>query len=235
MTCLDTLPPEILFQILSYTEPICSMNLKSYPLNALAETNKQLNAIVEEREFAKMTMTQASQQTHLSKLDLFTPSPLHPSLPPLATGAYPVMGSVATMLSTADVLERNSYIRSLLGDKAHDEAYMRVRPATHERIIKHLNIEYHEGVGWVESKDLGDEDESEEKGEGGRKGPKSMWTREGRRRYVEKGLKREREALGMQECEDYMAGVRRRFRKGKGKSAAFEVDGKAKKSLYFTI
>lgn len=48
MTCLDTLPPEILFQILSYTEPICSLNLKSYPLNALAETNKQLNAIVEE-------------------------------------------------------------------------------------------------------------------------------------------------------------------------------------------
>ena len=135
------------------------------------------------------------------------------------------MGSVATMLSTADVLERNSYVRSLLGHKAQDEADMRVRPATHERIMKHLNIEYHEGVGWLEGKGLGDDDESGEKGESERKGPKSMWTREGRRRYVEKGLKREWEALGMRECEDYMAGVRRRFRKGKGKAVAVKADG----------
>ena len=48
MSRLDTLPPEILFNILSYTEPICNLNLTSYPLNALAATNKQLNAVVEE-------------------------------------------------------------------------------------------------------------------------------------------------------------------------------------------
>ncbi|KAH7388794.1 hypothetical protein BKA66DRAFT_489929 [Pyrenochaeta sp. MPI-SDFR-AT-0127] len=45
---LDTLPPEILFSILTYTEPTCDPQLVSYPLNALAETNKQLNSVVEE-------------------------------------------------------------------------------------------------------------------------------------------------------------------------------------------
>lgn len=42
------------------------------------------------------TMTNAIKQHHLSKLDIFTPSRLHPSLPPLAHGEYPVMGGVAT-------------------------------------------------------------------------------------------------------------------------------------------
>jgi hypothetical protein len=59
MSRLDTLPPEILFNILSYTEPPHCLRLSSslssaassityYPLNALAATNKQLHAIVEE-------------------------------------------------------------------------------------------------------------------------------------------------------------------------------------------
>lgn len=48
MSRLDTLPPELLFTILSYTEPVLNPALQTHALNALAATNKQLNAIVEE-------------------------------------------------------------------------------------------------------------------------------------------------------------------------------------------
>ncbi|RMZ69209.1 hypothetical protein GMOD_00003144 [Pyrenophora seminiperda CCB06] len=48
MTHLDTLPPEILFNVLSYTEPDLNPTLSIPVLNALAATNKHLNAIVEE-------------------------------------------------------------------------------------------------------------------------------------------------------------------------------------------
>ena len=48
MANLDTLPPEILFTVLSYTEPNLNPTLPTYPLNTLAATNKHLNAIVEE-------------------------------------------------------------------------------------------------------------------------------------------------------------------------------------------
>jgi hypothetical protein len=167
-------------------------------------------------------MTQATQQTHLSKLDLFTPSPLHPILPPLPTGLYHVMGGTATMLSTPDVLARSAYIHSLLGDKAKDDAYMRPRPAAHERIIKHLNIEYLEGTGWWLGPDMEDEDPGEwdtEKGEGKRKGngPRSMRSEEERRKYAEKGLRREWEAMGIEPYKNLMGGVRRRAGRGKGR------------------
>ncbi|KAF7677081.1 hypothetical protein GT037_005293 [Alternaria burnsii] len=294
MNRLDTLPPEVLFNILSYTEPICNLNLTSYPLNALAATNKQLNAVVEEyarnllkrhadivpprnarvftcrrkwlaeicyfckkpskrkaclyktlvccfkcdkAEFPKMvhfqfpsstcpvddnanntssqTMTQAIQETHLSKLDLFTPSPLHPTLPPLPTGLYHCMGGTATMLSTPHVQARKTYIHTLLGSKATDESYLRPRPSAHERIIKHLNIEYFEGRGWWQAPDMEDEDSCEEdtgEGEGKKKakGPYSMRSAESRRAYAEKGLKKEWLALGMEEHENFMGGVKRR-------------------------
>jgi len=48
MPDLTSLPPEILFTILSYTEPNLNPTLSTYPLNTLAATNKHLNAIVEE-------------------------------------------------------------------------------------------------------------------------------------------------------------------------------------------
>ena len=41
-------------------------------------------------------MTDAIKQYNLSKLDIFTPNRLHPTLPPLAHGEYSVMGGVAT-------------------------------------------------------------------------------------------------------------------------------------------
>ncbi|EDU40004.1 hypothetical protein A1F94_000218 [Pyrenophora tritici-repentis] len=64
-------------------------------------------------QFEKMTMTEALRTTGLSKQDLFTPSELHPNLPPLRTGLYPIYGGTATMLSTPDVLARKAYIKSL--------------------------------------------------------------------------------------------------------------------------
>lgn len=160
-------------------------------------------------------MTQAIQETHLSKLDLFTPSPLHPTLPPLPTGLYHCMGGTATMLSTPHVQARKTYIHTLLGSKATDDSYMRPRPSAHERIIKHLNIEYFEGRGWWQAPDMEDEDSCEgDTGEGeGRKkgkGPYSMRSAESRRAYAEKGLKREWMALGMEEHENFMGGVKRR-------------------------
>ncbi|KAL1791884.1 hypothetical protein ACET3X_009635 [Alternaria dauci] len=273
MSRFDTLPPEILFNILSYTEPICNLTLPSYPLNALAATNKQLNAVVEEYarnllkrhadivpprkariftcrrkwlaeicyfckkaskrkaclyktlaccfkcdkvEFPKMTMTQAIKETRLSKLDLFTPSPLHPTLPPLPTGLYPCMGGVATMLSTPHVQARKDYIHARLGSKVRDNTYMRSRPSIHERIIRGLNIQYIEGDGWwaaphMEPEELRDGDNGEGGGRWRPTGPYSLHSVEERRKLVEgRWLQREWMDLGVGAYEDCMSGVKRR-------------------------
>ncbi|CAO2650576.1 Nn.00g018680.m01.CDS01 [Neocucurbitaria sp. VM-36] len=246
---LDTLPPEILFNILSFTEPTCNPTLISYPLNALAETNKYLNTIVEEyargllkqhanitppkssriftcrrkwlgeicqfcnkpskrrailyptltccracdkEHFPKMTMTKATQDFHLSKLDLFTPNTLHPRLPRLAIGIYAVMGGTATMIAEADVLARRDHIYKLLGRKAQDASYMRNRPARHHRIIKHLDIM------WSYSKSAwrAAPERSEALVENG---PKSMRTEENRKEYARKAIQKEWAAIGMSE------------------------------------
>jgi hypothetical protein len=135
-------------------------------------------------------MTEAIQITHLSKLDLFTPSPLHPHLPPLATGSYVVNGGTATMLSRSDVHARRNHIYAFLGDKVKNEKYMRVRPTTHQRIIKHMGIEYHSGIfRWINTGEVGRKE--------GRNLPKSMQSREARREFAAKGLEREWEAMGM--------------------------------------
>jgi hypothetical protein len=158
-------------------------------------------------------MTQATQATHLSKLDLFTPSPLHPDLPPLATGLYYVMGGAATMLSTPDVLARKT---------AQDDATMRVRPARHDRIIKHLNIAYYDEVGWLMRQVRNLDGHA---GEAGRKtGPKSMQTEESRREYAEKGLRREWAEMGVEPRRDYMACVRRRTGRRERRVGVVEED-----------
>lgn len=138
------------------------------------------------------TMTLASKTHHLSKLDLFTPNALHPSLPPLTSGLLPVMGSTATMILEVDVLKRKAHIRHLLGPKNHtggDEDMYR-RPAAHDRIVTHLGLYFCPARG------------------GWRKAPpaspaamdkavKSMRSEEGRREYVRKALEREWAAMGM--------------------------------------
>ncbi|KAF1840970.1 uncharacterized protein K460DRAFT_410363 [Cucurbitaria berberidis CBS 394.84] len=240
---LDALPPEILFNILSFTEPTYDPTLISYSLNALAGTNKHLNSVVEEyargllkqhanitprksskiftcrrkwlaeicqfckklskrtailypsltccracdrEHFPKMTMTNATQDYNLSKLDLFTPNALHPRLPRLATGAYKVMGGNAVMVAEADVLARRDHVYKLLGEKAQDASYMRKRPATHNRITQHLGIVWNctngsWGKGSGPSSTL----------------PKSMRTEEDRKEYVKKALQKEWAAMNV--------------------------------------
>lgn len=142
-------------------------------------------------------MTEARDQTHLSKLDLFTPSPLHPRLPPLPTGMS--SGNLATMLSTPDVLARKEHIRALLGDGANDEAAMHKRQAKHDRIMKHLNIDYFQGTGWVEKDEAKD---GRSMGVPKKNPPKSMQTREARMLYAQVGMREEWKALGRDVGED---------------------------------
>ncbi|KAH8727589.1 hypothetical protein GQ44DRAFT_748327 [Phaeosphaeriaceae sp. PMI808] len=252
MPKIDNLPPEIILEIISFSLAAhnrCPSSL--HPLNAIATTNKYLNAIVEEytrgllkqqlnftppkssktfscrrkwlaetcqfckrksqrrsimyadvtccrlcdkQYFPKITMTQATKEYDLSKLDLFTPNELHPTLPPLTSGLYTVMGSAATMILQRDVVARKAYIQRSLGAKGADTVYMHRRPAAHDRIIAHMGLYFSCGNG--------------SRGSGWRKAPvlseaamekvaKSMRTEEGRREYVRKGLEREWEAMGM--------------------------------------
>jgi hypothetical protein len=143
-------------------------------------------------------MTQAAHDHSLSKLDLFTPNELHPTLPPLTIGVYTVMGSPCTMILESDVLARKAYITSMLGVAA--EKFMQRRPATHDRIIAHMGLYYCCGNGtrpgrWRKAPPLNEVAVE--------KAAKSMRTEEGRRWYVRKGLEREWEALGVRTgCED---------------------------------
>jgi hypothetical protein len=144
------------------------------------------------RTDAVQTMTQATTEHHLSKLDLFTPNVLHPTLPPLTSGLHTVMGSGCTMILEADVLAREAHIKSLLGD--HAEKHMQRRPAAHDRIIAHMGIYYCSGNGsgpggWRRAPGL-----SEAALE---KAAKSMKTQEGRNEYVNKNLEKEWKAMGM--------------------------------------
>jgi hypothetical protein len=130
-------------------------------------------------------MSTATSTHHLSKLDLFTPNVLHPTLPPLTTGTYPVMGTAATMILSQDVFARSAHIASLLGDKCEDLGYMQRRVAAHDRIVAHMRIRYcGEERRWVAA------------GWSGGKVARSMGSEEGRRGYVERGLEREWGEMG---------------------------------------
>jgi hypothetical protein len=136
-------------------------------------------------------MTQASKDYYLSKLDLFTPNALHPSLPPLTTGLYTIMGNPCTMILESDVLARKAHIASLLGAAA--ETHMQRRPAAHDRIIAHMGLYFLCGKGrqglWVKAPPLS--------AAAMEKAAKSMKTVEGRREYVRKALEKEWQALGV--------------------------------------
>lgn len=136
------------------------------------------------------TMTQAAKEHYLSKLDLFTPNALHPTLPSLTTGLYTVMGSACTMILESDVRARKAHILSLLGA----DVDMHRRPATHDRIISHMQLYYccgnarHE-AGWRKAPSLTNAAME--------KAAKSMKTEEGRMEYVRKGLEKEWVAMGV--------------------------------------
>jgi hypothetical protein len=145
-------------------------------------------------------MTQATKDHSLSKLDLFTPNALHPTLPPLTIGLTTVMSSACTMILERDVLARHRLIQQMLDP----DVKMGRRPAAHDRIIAHMGLYYCCGNGstmggWRRAPRL-----SEQALE---KASKSMRSEEGRREYVRKGLEREWAAMGMggekaKGCED---------------------------------
>lgn len=141
-------------------------------------------------------MTQAIKDHRLSKLDLFTPNLLHPTLPPLTTGVYTVMGSACTMILKSDVLARETHIKSLLRAPADGDTdkLMRGRIAAHDRIIAHMGQYYCSGNGsspggWRKAPAL-----SEAAME---KAAKSMKTEEGRKAYMKKNLEHEWRLMGM--------------------------------------
>ena len=139
-------------------------------------------------------MTKATQDYNLSKLDLFTPNPLHPLLPRLAIGTYSVMGGTATMIAEGDILFRRDHIYKLLGEKAQDASYMRKRPATHNRIIAHLGIVWSYTKGhWRTLPEFA----NPPSGFPEDKRPKSMRSKDNREEYVQKALQKEWAAMGI--------------------------------------
>ncbi|KAF2131487.1 hypothetical protein P153DRAFT_365069 [Dothidotthia symphoricarpi CBS 119687] len=253
MTNLTTLPPEILFTILSFASPsgVTTAKAPVHPFNTIAATNKYLYTIVEEytrgllkqhtgftppkssktftcrkkwvegtcqvckksskrratlnrvftccrtcdrKCFPKLTMTQAREIHNLSKLDLFTPNRLHPSLPPLAVGEVASMGGTATMISEADIITRRELIHSRLGEvNSTDAVYLRRRCAAHERLIAHMDILYNcRYRTWAAARRFVKKDSGEESTR-----CKSMLTKESREEYVEKGLWKEWAAMRM--------------------------------------
>ncbi|PVI08586.1 hypothetical protein DM02DRAFT_6874 [Periconia macrospinosa] len=256
---LDTLPPEILFTILSYTSPFSTLPLPNHPLYTVAATSKYLCNVAEEYSrgllkrhanlsppktfksgaftcrrrwvrwlketcqlcgrkstrkailepgltccnkcdrdnYPKMTQTEAITTHGLSKLDLFTPNRLHPTLPPLVLGTYTCMGGETLMLSTRTVLDRKAHIHDLLGEqKAADTNYLRRRIAAHDRLIRHMGVVFRvrNGVGrWYIQHHIPNRGDPNAKS----KVPKSMASAESRAAYVTANLKREWEAMGI--------------------------------------
>ncbi|KAH9865664.1 hypothetical protein J1614_009250 [Plenodomus biglobosus] len=245
MSHLESLPPEILYNIITFLEPVYTPT-QPFTLLALSATSKQFNALVEEHAnnalkrhglrlpkrlgklttlrrkwigdicqfcrkaskrracfysnlvcckhcdrvvFPKITMTAAIATHHLSKLDLFTPNPLHPYLPQLRLGAAQVLGGQAILISEPDILARRDHIYALLGDKAHNPAFLRARPTAHYRILLHLFIYFcPTRKRWRRlNTDIPNPEELSI----------SMRTREGRLAYAKKALRLERMAMGI--------------------------------------
>lgn len=104
-------------------------------------------------------MTNAVKQYGLSKLDLFTPNRLHPELPALAHGEYPVMGGVATSMCNQcgfygaftnssviyepDLIVRRDHIHSFLGllDRPNNST-ARKRIRRHDLLMMHMELGY---------------------------------------------------------------------------------------------
>jgi hypothetical protein len=146
-------------------------------------------------------MTEAAKTHHLSKLDLFTPNMLHPSLPPLTIGKYSVMGGEAIMILESDVLARKALIENVrkacvqkrLGHViSHDylDEEMRRRPAAHDRLTNHYGVHFSTACGgWRRILEATQTP--------AKKQPRSMESREKRMKYVRKGLNEEWKFLDM--------------------------------------
>ncbi len=146
-------------------------------------------------------MTMAVKQYHLSKLDIFTPNVLHPTLPALAHGEYTVMGGVATSKHTSAVTEpqdlihlviyephlaaRRDYILGLLSDDDRLNVNIRKRIRRHDELNRHMGSDYLPGLKvWT-------------KGFYGRPVKPSMETPESKDKFVKAGLQKEWAAMGI--------------------------------------
>jgi hypothetical protein len=145
-------------------------------------------------------MTNAIKQHNLSKLDLFTPNCLHPTLPPLAHGEYSVMGGIATstfdtceftrkltnhsVIYEPDLIARQRYLVSLLGSLEGPEsigAQKRIR--RHDQLMAHMEIAYSTARKvWFRNPQTQKE---------GKTLKKSLATKESREEYVRNALKTE--------------------------------------------
>ncbi|KAF2120690.1 hypothetical protein BDV96DRAFT_641352 [Lophiotrema nucula] len=161
---------------------------------ALFERSMACCAACDRKHAPKMTMTEAINNG-LSKLDLFTPSVLHPSLPPLTHAEHTVMGGTSILILSSDVDARKSYIRSLLGPaRADDAAYLRRRIAAHDRIVNHASIYYRaHRRRWIK---IAPAEGFEQVGPPSRR-VKSMANEDSRQKYVDDGLKKEWAAMGL--------------------------------------
>ncbi|KAF2706602.1 hypothetical protein K504DRAFT_458997 [Pleomassaria siparia CBS 279.74] len=245
MATLDTLPTEILFNILSYASPFDPTLVPRHPLYTLAATNRHLRNVVEEytrvllkqyanytipkkskifasrkkwlkyidgtcrlcekktvrkaildptmaccdkcdrAHFPKMSMTAAIKTHGLTKLDLFTPNALHPTLPPLSIGEYVCSGTDTTMISEPDLLARKALIHGMLRDST-PKALNR-REKSHVLLLKHMNPTIPAGSSrWVRYR--GDVNMSGSAW-------KTMRTPESRAEFVRKALQKERALL----------------------------------------
>lgn len=154
-------------------------------------------------------MTNAIKQHNLSKLDIFTPNRLHPTLPTLAHGEYTVMGGVATstyhidqptlmangslVIYEPELAARRDLIHGCLTDSDRFETNLRKRIRRHDALIMHLEIRYTtRNKRWYESSRRQADYE-------GKSIRASLLTRESRDEFVRNALKQERAAMRM-EC-----------------------------------
>ncbi|KAF2631927.1 hypothetical protein BU25DRAFT_445105 [Macroventuria anomochaeta] len=145
----------------------------------------------DKKYFPKVTMTNAIKQYGLSKLDIFTPNRLHPTLPPLAHGEYPVMGGVATMIYEPDLIARRDHIHGQLSAMDRADAHLRKRVRRHDTLMAHMEAAYSTARKiWYRSPRFQKEGEV-------KLGRASMETRESRDEFVRKGLAHERAAIRM--------------------------------------
>ncbi|KAF2993608.1 hypothetical protein E8E13_001608 [Curvularia kusanoi] len=218
---LETLPLEILFHVLDYiSNPFDPTSSKSHPLNNIAATSKHFDRAVEEytrallqqyasfaykkkskytcrkkwlAEYsnASQTMTTAIRDHNLSKLDIFTPNRLYPTLPPLTHGEYPIMGGVATMFYEPDLASRRDYIHSQLSDEDRLDKPLKTRVRRHEVLIRHMSVAYSTSQKRWYRTQFYDEVVS-------RPGRRSLETKESREEFVRKQIAFERDQMGME-------------------------------------
>ncbi|KAF3043459.1 hypothetical protein E8E12_008879 [Didymella heteroderae] len=173
----------------------CQLCFKTSKRRSTLWSNLTCCLACDKKYFPKVTMTNAIKYYNLSKLDLFTPNRLHPKLPPLAHGEYPVMGGVATMIYEPDLIARRQYLGSLLDDlegSGNIGAQRRIR--RHDQLMAHMEVAYSATRKvWYQSPLIRKE---------GKPLRKSLETKESRDAFVRSTLKAEWAAMSTEICRE---------------------------------